>query len=77
MLHSYSFVGAKNGEEYVKTSYTSLSAIAFMMDCLDCNCAGECNSGRFLRELEEFGMAILIEVQGGDLYKSHAWRNEP
>lgn len=77
MLYSYSFVGTKNGEEYVKTSYTSLSAIRFMMDCLDCECAGECKSDRFFRELEGHGEATVTEVVDGSVYTSVAWRNEP
>lgn len=80
MLYSYSFTGVKNGETYVKTSYTSFSAIAFMMDCLSCagnDCSVECKSDRFLRELEDRGEATMTEVVDADVYTSHAWRNEP
>lgn len=75
MLHSYSFVGTKNGETFVKTHHTSLAAIKFMVDCLDCNCPEECKSTRFLRELEEKGEAILTEAVGATAYTSHARRN--
>ena len=77
MLYSYSFRARKNGETFIKTDYTSFSAIAFMMDCLECECPGECDSDRFLRELKENGEAETTEIHGGDLYTSVAWRNEP